>query len=229
MYDRRRKQRPVLVSAPSSAIMTLAEAKAQCRVDGSDDDNLINGLILAVTSYLDTKAGITGRAIAQQTWRQDYWGWPNSYQGLYVPISSNAYDYPWQQSWSPYAGEHGLRLPMEPVVSISSVKYYDVNNVLQTVSASFYSLYTDELGPYCRMNPATFQWPSVYNRPDAVQVTFVAGDATVNPAIKQAALLLVQHWYQLSISAGSSGTDTQNFQAPPAVDALLSNASRLTF
>lgn len=229
MLDRRRKQRPVLVSAPATAIMSLAEAKAQCRVDHSDDDALLNGLILAVTSYLDNKAGITGRALCRQTWRQDYWGWPNSYQGLYIPISSNAYDYPWQQSWSPYAGEHGLRLPMEPVASITSVKYFDANNAQQTVDASFYDLYTDELGPYCRMNPATFVWPSVYNRPDAVQVTFLAGDVSVNPAIKQAALLLVQHWYQLSVSAGMGGADTQNFEAPPAVDALLSNAWRPTF
>lgn len=228
MYDRRRKQRPVLVSAPTSAIMTLAEAKAQCRVDGSDDDNLINGLILAVTSYLDTKAGITGRALLRQTWRQDFYGWPNSYNGLNIPVSSNAYDYPWQQSWSPYAGEFGLRLPMEPVASISSVKYYDAANVLQTVNPSFYDLYTDELGPYCRMNPSTFVWPSIYVRPDAVQVTFLAGDTAVNPAIKQAALLLVQHWFQLSVSAGTGGSDTQNFQAPPAVDALLSNAWRPT-
>lgn len=228
MYDRRRKQRPVLVSAPAKGIMTLAEAKAQCRVDGQDDDVLLNGLILAVTSYLDTKSGITGRALVTQTWRQDFYGWPNSYNGLYIPISSNAYDYPWQQSWQPYSGDYGLRLPMEPVQSITSVQYYDTSNVLQTVDASKYDLYTDELGPFVRMNPKVFVWPGVYVRPDAVKITFVAGEASVNPAIKQAALLLVQHWYQLAISAGSSGADTQNFQAPPAVDALLSNAWRPT-
>lgn len=228
MYDRRRKQRPVLVTPPATPIISLSEAKAQCRVDGSDDDGLIGGLIQAVTSYLDNKSGITGRALVTQTWRQDFYGWPNSYNGLYIPISSNAYDYPWQQSWQPYAGEYGLRLPLEPVQSVTSVQYYDASNVLQTVDASKYALYTDELGPFVRMDPKVFAWPAVAVRPDAVKVTFVAGDAAANPAIKQAALLLIQHWYQLAISAGASGADTQNFSAPPAVDALLSNAWRPT-
>ncbi len=54
-----------LVTAASTFPVTLAEAKAQCRIDSSDEDALINGLIAAATDYVEL---YTGRAIASQTW-----------------------------------------------------------------------------------------------------------------------------------------------------------------
>jgi hypothetical protein len=150
---------------------------------------------------------------------QYFWGWPDAMNGVYIPLAENTY-------FSPNAGERGLRLPLEPVQAIVSVKYYDANNVLQTVSPTDYGLYNDGLGPYCRLSPQTFRYPVVYVRPDAVQVTFTAGETALNPTIRAAALLLVQHLFQLSITAGTSGSDTQNFEVPKAVDMLLNTVWR---
>lgn len=225
MLDRRRKLKPVLISGPAAPIMSVTEAKQHLRVDHSDDDPLITGLIAAVTSYLDKRAGILGRALITQTWRQDYYYWPNSYNGLYIPISSNAYDYPWQYNWSPYTSDYGLRLPLTPVQSVTSVKYYDANNVQQTVGSQYYGLYDDDLGPFVRLDPKTFNWPQInVNRPDAISVTFVAGQSATNldEGVKMAAKLLLGHWYENREAVG----DKAMAEVPLAFDALISNLWR---
>ena len=56
----------VLVSGPSEEPVTLAQAKAHCRADGSDDDALITALIVAARQRAEHE---TGRAFCTQTWK----------------------------------------------------------------------------------------------------------------------------------------------------------------
>lgn len=60
---------PILVTPPSSALVSVADAKAHCRVDGSDDDALIGGLVSAAIGHLDGWSGVLGRCIASQVWK----------------------------------------------------------------------------------------------------------------------------------------------------------------
>jgi uncharacterized phiE125 gp8 family phage protein len=158
---------PVRTSAPATNPVTLTEAKSQCRVDHTDDDTLIGLLISAATAYLDGYAGVLGRALVTQTWRQDL------------------------ESFS-----DPLRLALGPVASITSVTYYDADNAVQTLAGTVYGLFSDEFGAYLALKPdQTF--PSVYSRQDAISVTYVAGvaDSAVPAPIKHAILLMVGHWY----------------------------------
>ena len=84
--------RPVLVTPPSAAPVSLIEAKAHLRVDHDEDDDSINLLIGAAVGHLDGWTGILGRCLATQTWRQDY--------SCFAPV---------------------LRLPLEPAASITSI------------------------------------------------------------------------------------------------------------
>ena len=43
MLDRRLKQRPILVTPATASIIDIASAKAQCRIDSTDDDTLLKG------------------------------------------------------------------------------------------------------------------------------------------------------------------------------------------
>jgi uncharacterized phiE125 gp8 family phage protein len=63
-----------LVTGPALEPVTLDEAKAQCRVDGSDEDTLITALILAAREYCQD---FQNRAYITQVY--DLWldGWPN--------------------------------------------------------------------------------------------------------------------------------------------------------
>lgn len=159
--------RPVLVSPPAAPPVSLAEAKAHCRVDFADDDALITSLIDAATTHLDGWTGILGRAVVTQTWRQDFCAFGSR-----------------------------MRLPVGPVASVDSVKYFDADNAEETVDPSVFIAATDAMGSYVEL-AAGKSWPATYDRPDAVGITYVAGAdaADVPSALKAAILLHIAHLY----------------------------------
>lgn len=60
--------KPVRTVAPTSAILSLDEAKGHLRVDHDSEDGQISDLIDAVDAYFDGWAGVLGRCIRPQTW-----------------------------------------------------------------------------------------------------------------------------------------------------------------
>jgi uncharacterized phiE125 gp8 family phage protein len=56
-----------LVTAPTLEPVSLVEARAQCRVDSTEEDGLIAGYMLAARDYVET---YTRRALMAQTWEQ---------------------------------------------------------------------------------------------------------------------------------------------------------------
>lgn len=59
----------VVVTPPDAAhpVVSIDEAKAHMRVDGNDEDVLIQGLILAVTDWVAGPEGWLGRSLSPQT------------------------------------------------------------------------------------------------------------------------------------------------------------------
>lgn len=182
---------PVRTVAPETTPVSLTEAKAHLRVDFDDDDTLIASLIDAATAHVDGWTGVLGRALVTQTWRQDF---------------------------SRFA--LCLHLPLAPASSLTSITYYDAENVQQTLSADIYQLLTDARGPFVSLKPDQI-WPGSYDREDAVSVTYVAGygDADAVPApIRAAILLIIGHLYE-NREASTLGVTAELL--PMAVDALL--------
>lgn len=60
---------PILVSAPETQPVTLAEVKGHLRVDHGDEDERIIGLIAFAVGYLDGWTGVLGRCIMPQSWK----------------------------------------------------------------------------------------------------------------------------------------------------------------
>lgn len=91
-----------------------------------------------------------------------------------------------------------IRLPFPPLQSVTTVKYYDSANAQQTLSASVYQVDTNS-EPGTLQLAASQSWPAVYDRVDAVEITFVAGyganRTAVPPAVRQAILFYISHWY----------------------------------
>lgn len=54
-----------LIAPPSEEPVSLAEARAQCRIDGADEDGLLAALIMAAREQAEHA---TGRAFVTQTW-----------------------------------------------------------------------------------------------------------------------------------------------------------------
>jgi hypothetical protein len=55
-----------LIAGPGAEPVTLAAAKAFCRIDAGDDDALVTALIAAARLHVE---GLIGRALITQTWR----------------------------------------------------------------------------------------------------------------------------------------------------------------
>src|SRR3990167_8665363 len=110
----------------------------------------------------------------------------------------------WLQTWADWP--EAMKLGLRPISSVSSVKYYDTDATLQTVSASDYWVDTNAN----RDEPdivfkSSFTWPTVEDgRPSAVEVRFVAGypsAAAVPDDIKGAIQMLTRYWYEINMAA----------------------------
>lgn len=205
---------PVLVTPPASLPVTLDEAKLHLRVavpneDGTmpetDEDGLITALIEAAVSHLDGWTGILGRALVEQTWRQDFDGF-----------------------------SHCMRLPLGPVTEIVSITWRNEEGQVATIASGNYSLRTDSLGAIISWDSG-YSFPSPVYEHGGVSVTYKAGypiipateDApersTVPAAIKAAILLLVANLYE---NREATVTTSVN-ELPFAVNALLTPYRRI--
>ena len=163
------QHRVQLVTAPVRQPINISECKDQMRIEHSDDDIIINRFIDTATRYVDVN-GALGKAMITQTWGE--WIAPNP---------SVVY------------------LSLGPVQSVSAIKYYDADNVLQTDTLSNYHV----LGTSGRMliSPKTgFNWPTTFQRDDAIKIEYVIGygDAPtdVPETIRHALFMLVAHYYE---------------------------------
>lgn len=148
------------LSAPAVQPVTLAEAKAFVREDGTDQDTLIGMLITSAAAALDGADGELGRCLIAQSWRQELDRFPAG------------------------AGEIELRLP--PTISVDAISYRDTAGAWQTFDgANWQATGLGSLG-FATVRPATgTTWPATSAEPGSVRVTFTAGfgdEATDVPA-----------------------------------------------
>lgn len=161
------------VVTPAAAILTTQEAKDWARITDSSEDTIIDRMIADCTDRL--QAALWSQFVTQTyDWSFDNW---------------NA-----ALEWDDAIARNVLRVPYPPLQSITSIKYYDVNNAQQTWTASEYMV--DAVRKPGRITTAAgFSWPSLYDRPNAVTVRFVAGYGTgaqTPAAIRNAVLALFE-------------------------------------
>lgn len=197
-HDKRHGPRLARSVAPAEEPITLAEAKAHLRVDHDEEDTLISALITAARETLDGRNGIIGRALVSQTYE----------------LTFHYDDMP--------SGSTRVWLPMGSASSLTSVEYYDQTNSLVSLTSTVldtYDFVADTWWAYVQPK-GDLVWPDVYDRADAMTITYVAGfgDAAAVPQpIKQAMLLLIGHLYENREAV----TPTAMSEVPLAVRALI--------
>lgn len=186
---------PRVVTKATTLPVSLDEARGFARVSHTEDNTLIGDLLQTAFDWLQPPFGCLRMSLATQTLRLDLPCWP---------------------TWARWRSQHRLELPAGPVQSVASVKYFDENNVDQTVSPAEYFLDNDVL-----MFAETFNEPSLYDRPSAVRIEYDAGyaDAAAVPEmVKTAIKQCVAHWYENREAVQAIGPLAM---MPVGVDALI--------
>lgn len=169
-----------VLAGPQVEPITLAEAKANLRVDIDDDDDLINGLIVAARQRFER---VTGRQAIEATFDLRLVGFPCGAE---------------------------IVLPKPPLISVTSITYVDTAGVTQTWGASNYQVeaLAGPYAQHGRVRPAyATNWPSARTETlGAVVVRFKAGygvDAGAVPVDAIRAMHLLMHgWYYGDTESG---------------------------
>jgi uncharacterized phiE125 gp8 family phage protein len=172
--------------AETAYAVTSAEVKQQLRIDGSDDDNVIDRLVIASHNWAKR---YTHRSITTQTLKLSI----DSIYDADIPIREGMYIGIDQD-----ITRRSIILPESPVASISSVKYYDDADTESTFASSKY--YLDSASVPARLILRQGEsYPTGLRVANAIEITYVAGygGASDVPAdIKQACLTYVAYMFE---------------------------------
>ncbi len=154
---------------PAIEPVTLEEAKAYLRVDLSDDDSLIAGLIQTAREYAES---FQNRALCTQTWEL------------------------WLDSWP---SEDYIKIALPPLQSITSIKYYDTVNTEAIMPEADYLVDVISEPGRVALGYSQSWPTAALRTINGICITFDAGygdRANVPYLVRQAMLLLIGHWYE---------------------------------
>lgn len=160
-----------LVTAPASEPVTLAEAKTHLRRDDITDDDTYITNLIKAARRQAEK--YSNRVFIDQTWKMYLSEFPSDQITIHKAI----------------------------INSITSIKYYDTNNSLQTITSTNYESVIEDEDQWPYILPIdTYDWPDTYDKAKAVIIEFQAGweDADAVPEdIKDAIKIMVAEMYEI--------------------------------
>jgi uncharacterized phiE125 gp8 family phage protein len=162
-------ERYTRTAEPIALAVTLDDAKRHLRIDFDIEDMYIRSLIETAVAWLETAVG---RTLITTNWKVIGETWPCG---------------------------RLIELKFPPLQEITSVKYYDEDDVLQTLATDKYLTILDDFMPGGIELKHEETWPALGIRHDAVQIEYVAGYGDLPSEIphtaRQCILMLVGHWY----------------------------------
>jgi len=177
-----RKSTPTVVTAATLQPLTLTEVKKHLEID--DDDSEHN---TQLESMIDE---------ACEQWESDT---DSICMQRTLRITTNEfYD--------------DFKLPLRPITSITSLKYYDLNNVQQTLATTVYGFDAANRSIRLKTNQSL---PTFTPRWDAFEITYAAGHATAAtiPALwKRAMLLLIAYYFDSNRGDNDRLYDMKNYE-----------------
>lgn len=181
---------------PPEKPVTVAEAKAQSRIDDSAEDSLVERLIGAATDHIEGPYGI-GVCLVEQTWELKL---------DYFPTV--------------------IQLPLYPVISVEKIEYEDENGNTQTVSTDTYRVDThsnparitlefNQHWPTTRLvsGAVTVTFKAGYEQASGPDY-----QANIPESLRHAILLIAAHWYE---HRESVAVGTVSGELPMAATAIL--------
>lgn len=155
------------VTAPTEAVLALADAKKHLRVedDFADDDDLIQAYISVAVAYCENKVQ---RKFARQ-----------------------------QLDWIAPNLDNGMRLPLAPVVSVDSIKYLTYPYGPEVTLDPSQYIVAPQAQAVAIVRPYYLRWPWVGQGARPVTVRFTVGGADlVSPGALHAVKMVLAHLYE---------------------------------
>jgi len=182
---------------PATEPVTLNEAKDHLRVENTDEDALISGLVSAAREMAEA---YTQRQLITATY------------------TMKINDFP--------PGEAAIPLPRTPLGSVSAITYIDADGSTQTLGTDVYEVLDDDSEAWVVLKPGQI-WPSArFEKYEAVTITFTAGygaiASSVPAAVRSAMLLIIGNLYE---NRESVVLGTISSTLPMGVKTLLDTAS----
>lgn len=169
-----------LVTAPTEEPIDTLDAVAFLRADASESQ-YIEALVSVAREIVEN---FTGRALMAQTWKLTADRWRDCADAR-SPLADSV-------------RARTIKLERSPLASVSHVKYWPaVGSTQLTLDASYYITQTG-VEPGRIVLKYDQDWPDLADRPDAVEITFVAGYASaaaVPASLRHAVSLTVSHLY----------------------------------
>ena len=167
----------ILLNAPASEPVSLAEAKSYLRVEHDDDDDLIAALIAAARVQVEAQ---TRRALITQTWRLVRDVWP---AGGALPI-----------------------LPV-PLREVTAIGVYDADGMIQPLDVDDFHIDTVSAPAILDFGRGAPPAPGRLHAGIEIDIEAGYGDAAadVPEPLRQAIRLLVAHWYENRRIVAASG------------------------
>lgn len=181
----------VMTNGPDFEPITLAEAKAHLRIDGSEEDALINSLI--ITSRLHVEAAL-GLALITQSWSYFIDRWPRG---------------------------RSVVLPLKPVQAVSQVRVWAADGSSQIIPAASYLLDGPGSPPRLVWHGAAsppVPGRLANGIEIGLEAGYGGAAADVPAPLRQALLLLVAHWYEFRAPVEIGASDVE---VPHMVSTLL--------
>jgi uncharacterized phiE125 gp8 family phage protein len=159
----------ILTSGPTVEPVSLAEAKAHCRVDGDAEDTLIASLILAARMHVERSLNV---ALVEQGWSLFLDRWPNAAQ---------------------------VKLPLAPVLGLTAVRLYNADDTYVTLDPDLFLLDGAGQHPrLARRDAQAWPVPArnVNGIEIAFTAGYGATADDVPMPVRLAIKMLIAHWYE---------------------------------
>lgn len=185
-----------LVTAPATEPVTLDELKLFARIDGDDEDDLLEQFIAAARVAAED---FTRRAFVTQGWRMT----------LDLPGNRWANDLPEGRYELPVTALNGdlsrtIDLPRPPILSVASVTSYDLENTSSTYAPSNYTV--DTAGGRLVLNYGAL-WPTSMRPTGAMEIVTTNGYGAADAVPKPIKTAIMIHAAKLHEERGMCGDE----------------------
>jgi len=215
-----------LVTGPATTAVTIQQVKDQARVSNTADDQIITEMTQAAVTYLEN---VMKRSFVETEWDLFLDRFPGAGR-LFAVSHINVVQAQDLTVIDTERNERAIRPTRSNLLSVTHLKYTDVDGVLQTLVEGTDFVIDTATEPGRVVEAVGKTWPTTQDIPNAVNLRFKAGygatDANVPKDIQQMIKMLAAHYYENREAWVSEGS---MIETPMAVENILQSQMIDTF